>query len=59
MIFQIAVGIVCGVFLLAAIIAFVGAVAVIISKYGTIDRYRTKKRYDFEEEDEDEFDEYE
>ena len=56
MIFQIAVGIVCGVFLLAAIVAFVGALAVIISKYGTIERVRTRKRYDFEEDEEDESD---
>ena len=56
MIFQIAVGIVCGFLLLAAIVAFVGALAVIISKYGTIERVRTRKRYDFEEDEEDESD---
>ena len=60
MIFQIAVGFVCGVFLLAAIVAFFGAVAIVISKYGTIDRFRTRKKYDFldEEEYEDDVDEY-
>ena len=60
MIFQIAVGFVCGVFLLAAILALAGAIFVVFSKYRTIDRVRTRKKYDFlEEEEDDEFDEYE
>ena len=58
MIFQIAVGFVCGVFLLAAIIVLGWAVIVIISKYDTFKTIRTRKKYDFEEDIDDEFDEY-
>lgn len=55
MIWQIALGIVFGVLLLIAIFVFVACVYVVISKSITL-RNTTIKRYDFEEEDEDEFD---
>ena len=58
MIFTIAVGFVCGVFLLAAIVVLGWAVIVIASKYDTFKHIRTRKKYDFEEDYEDEFDEY-
>ena len=57
MIFEIAIGIVCGFLLLVAIVMFAGALFVVISKSITINRVKTKKRYDFDEED-DERDEY-
>ena len=56
MILTIAVGFVCGVFLLAAILALAGATVVIFSKYRTIEKVRTRKKYDFKEEEDDEFD---
>lgn len=56
MIFEIAVGIVCGFLLLIALFVFVACVYVIISKSITL-RNTTIKRYDFDEED-DERDEY-
>ncbi len=55
MIFEIAVGIVCGFLLLIALFVFVACVYVIISKSITL-RNTTIKRYDFEEDDEDEYD---
>lgn len=55
MIWDIAMGIVFGFLLLAAILVFLGCLFVVISKAITI-RNTTIKRYDFEEEDEDEFD---
>lgn len=57
MIWDIAMGIVFGFLLLAAILVFLGCLFVVISKAVTINRVKTKKRYDFdEEEDEDEYD---
>ena len=56
MIFEIAVGIVCGFLLLIALFVFVACVYVIISKSITL-RNTTIKRYDFDGED-DERDEY-
>lgn len=58
MIWQIALGIVFGFLLLIAIFVFVACVYVVISKSITL-RNTTIKRYDFEEDDDDEFDEYE
>lgn len=55
MIFEIAVGIVCGFLLLIALFVFVACVYVVISKSITL-RNTTIKRYDFEEDDEDEYD---
>lgn len=55
MIFEIAVGIVCGFLLLIALFVFVACVYVIISKSITL-RNTTIKRYDFEEEDNDGYD---
>lgn len=57
MIWEIALGIVFGVLLLIALFVFVACVYVIISKFSTL-RNTTIKRYDFEEDDDDEFDEY-
>lgn len=58
MIWEIAMGIVFGFLLLAAILVFLGCLFVVISKAITI-RNTTIKRYDFEEDDErDEYDEY-
>lgn len=57
MIFEIAIGIVCGFLLLVAILVFLGCLFVVISKAITINQVKTKKRYDFDEEDnEDEYD---
>lgn len=56
MIFEIAVGIVCGFLLLIALFVFVACVYVVISKSITL-KNTTIKRYDFDEED-DERDEY-
>lgn len=55
MIFEIAVGIVCGFLLLIALFVFVACIYVVISKSITL-RNTTIKRYDFEEDDEDEYD---
>ena len=56
MIWDIAMGIVFGFLLLAAILVFLGCLFIVISKAITINRVKTKKRYDFDEEDdEDEF----
>lgn len=57
MIWDIAMGIVFGFLLLAAILVFLGCLFIVISKAITINRVETKKRYDFDEEgDEDEYD---
>lgn len=57
MIWDIAMGIVFGFLLLAAILVFLGCLFIVISKAITINRVKTKKRYDFDEEDdEDEYD---
>lgn len=57
MIWEIAMGIVFGFLLLAAILVFLGCLFIVISKAVTINRVKTKKRYDFDEEDnEDEYD---
>ena len=58
MIFDIAIGIVCGFLLLAAVVVFIGCLFIVISKQVTLRKTSTMKRYDFEEEDNDEFDEY-
>lgn len=55
MIWDIAMGIVFGFLLLAAILVFLGCLFVVISKAITIHN-TTIKRYDFEEDDEDEYD---
>lgn len=55
MIWDIAMGIVFGFLLLAAILVFLGCLFIVISKAITINRVKTKKRYDFDEE-EDEYD---
>lgn len=52
MIWEIAMGIVFGFLLLAAILVFLGCLFIVISKAITIHN-TTIKRYDFEEEDED------
>lgn len=51
MIWDIAMGIVFGFLLLAAIIVFLGCLFVVVSKAITINRVKTKKRYDFDEEE--------
>lgn len=57
MIWEIAMGIVFGFLLLAAILVFLGCLFIVNSKAVTINRVKTKKRYDFNEEDnEDEYD---
>lgn len=57
MIWEIAMGIVFGFLLLAAILFFLACLFTVISKAITINQVKTKKRYDFDEEDnEDEYD---
>lgn len=51
MIWDIAMGIVFGFLLLAAILVFLGCLFVVVSKAITINRVKTKKRYDFDEEE--------